>query len=76
MLCRVLVATRGIFIVLHGLLSSCGPWALEPTGSVVMATKYGLSCPMACGILGPRSEIEPESPALEERFLTTGPPRK
>lgn len=31
----------------HGLLSSCGPGALEPTGSVVMATKYGLVCPMA-----------------------------
>ena len=33
-----------------------------------------LSCPAACEILVPRSGIEPSSPALEGRFLTTGPP--
>ena len=32
-----------------------------------------LSCPTTCGILVPRPGIEPESPALEGRFLTTGP---
>ena len=36
----------------------------------------GLSCPVACGILVPRPGIEPLSPALEGRFLTTGPQRK
>lgn len=67
MLCWVLVAAQGIRIVMHGLPSSCGPGALQPMGSVVMA--HGLSCPMARGILVPQSEFEPESPALEERFL-------
>ena len=52
-------------------LSSCGSRALEGTGSVVAAC--GLSCPVACGILVPLPEIEPASPALEGRFLTTGP---
>ena len=36
----------------------------------------GLSCPVACGILVPQQEIEPTSPALEGRFLTTGSPGK
>ena len=31
-------------------------------------------CPVACGILVPQTGIEPVSPALEGRFLTTGPP--
>ena len=30
----------------------------------------------ACGILAPRPGIEPASPALEGRLLTTGPPGK
>ena len=37
---------------------------------------HGLSCPMAYGILVPRPEIEPTSPALEGRFSTTRPPGK
>ena len=43
----------------HG-FSSCRAWAL--------------SYPWACGILVPRPGIEPESPELPGRFLTTGPP--
>ena len=35
----------------------------------------GLFAP-ACGILVPRPEIKPVSPALEGGFLTTGPPGK
>ena len=31
---------------------------------------------MACGILVPQPRIEPESPALQGRFLTPGPPGK
>ena len=31
---------------------------------------------MACGILVPQPGIKPASPALEGRFLTTGPPGK
>ena len=55
-------------------LSSCDAWALKHVGSVVAV--HGLSCPAACGILVPRPGIKPPSPALEGRFLTTGPPGK
>ena len=41
-------------------LSSCGP----------------VTCSTACGILIPRPGIEPTSPALQDRFLTTGLPGK
>ena len=58
---QVLVGACRIFVVVGGLISSCG----SPT-----------CCPMACGILGPRPGIEPMSPALQGRFLTTGPPGK
>ena len=36
----------------------------------------GLSCPTVCGILVPWPGVEPESPAWEGGFLTTGPPEK
>ena len=54
----------------------CGRWALQLrcAGSVVAAR--GLSCPTACGILVPRSGIEPASPALGGGLFTTGPPGK
>ena len=42
----------------------------------VFVSACGLSCPEACGILIPQPGIEPASPALEGRFLTTGPTRK
>ena len=35
-----------------------------------------LNCSIACGILVPQPGIEPASPALQSRFLTTGPPGK
>ena len=69
------------FILLHQvsvvacrLLSSCGVRAPEPSGSVAATRR--LSCPVACGILVPWPGIKPVSPALEGRFLTTGPPGK
>ena len=81
---------RGSFIVVHGLLSSsgmhtgsvvavhwlssCGVRAPECMGSVAVAR--GLSCPVACGILVPQPGIKPASPALQDRFLTPGPPGK
>ena len=43
-------------------------------GSVVAAC--GLSCSVASGILVPQPVIEHESPALQDEFLTTGPPGK
>ena len=43
---------------------------------VSLVVACGLSCPAARGILVPQPGIEPESPALEGRFFTTGPPGK
>ena len=43
-------------------------------GSVIVV--HGLSCPMAYGILVPQPGMAPGPPALEGRFLTTGPPGK
>ena len=36
----------------------------------------GLSCTEACGIIVPPKGMKPMSPALEDGFLTTEPPRK
>ena len=46
----------------------CGTWLPECKSSVVT--------PMECGILVPQPGIRPASPALEGRFLTSGPPGK
>ena len=43
---------------------------------VSLVVVQGLSCPVASGLLVPSWGIEPTSPALEGRFLTTGPPGK
>ena len=69
-----LVVAHGLFVTVHRLLSNCGLWAPECTGSVVEVLEPG--CPAACGILVPWPRIEPSSPALEGRFLTTRPPGK
>ena len=74
------------FVVVRGLLSSCGVWAAGSVGSVVGGTwalllkcassvvvSRGLSSSPACGILVPQPGIEPMSPALEGGFFTTGP---
>ena len=60
-------------VVSHG-LSSCCTWALELEGSVVVIC--GLSCSAVCGTLFPYPGIKPVSPALQGRFLTTGPAEK
>ena len=39
-----------------------------------LAVARGLSCPTECGVSAPHPELEPTFPALEGRFLTTGPP--
>ena len=44
------------------------------SASFVLA--HGLSCPVACGILVPRPQNKPTSPALQGRFVTSGPPGK
>ena len=43
-------------------------------GSAVVAHRF--SCPVACGIFIPQPGIESTSLVLEDKFLTTGPPRK
>ena len=52
--------------------SSCDLRAPECAGSVVVT--HGLSCPTACGILITQPGIKPTFPALEDGFLTNGPP--
>ena len=42
----------------------------------LLVAACGVSCSEARGILVPRPGIEPSSPALQNRFLTTGPPGK
>ena len=65
---------RKLFVAACGLLPSCGAWAPGHTGSVVVPHRLG--CPTVHGILVPRPKMEPVSPALEGRFLTTGLPKK
>ena len=43
---------------------------------ISLAVVPGLSCPKACGILVSRLGIELASPAMQDGFLTTGPPGK
>ena len=71
------VAVRGLLIAVaslvaeHG-LSSCGSWALECRLSSCGARAYLLR-----GMWDlPRPGLEPVSPALAGRFLTTAPPGK
>ena len=43
-------------------------------GSVLVV--YGLSCPVACGILVPQPGVKPVSPTLAGGFFATGLPRE
>ena len=65
----VLDVARGVLTVPGGTIFS-----LQCADSLVVMRRF--SCPAAWGILVPRPEMEPTSPALEGRFLTTGPPGK
>ena len=51
-----------------------GRLTLSLSGPV--AAMVQISCPTACGILASWPGIEPASPVLEGRFLTSGPPGK
>ena len=62
-LCLVLVAAHGLLALAAGRLGS------------VVGTRE-LSCPTACGIFVPGPGIEPVSPALKGRYLTSRPPGK
>ena len=61
------VAAGRTFVVLCGIFPCC---------ALTVVAGGRLSCSKACGVLVPRPGIKPVSPALEGRFLTTGPPGK
>ena len=69
-----------LFLYLAALGLSCifdAPCRSFPGGiQDSFAVALGLSFSEACGILAPQPRIEPASPVLQGRFLTTGPPRK
>ena len=69
---------RYILIIIDKFLKlyifGCSGSLLWSMGSLVVVR--GLSYPMAWGILVPGLGIEPLSPTLEGRFLTTEPPGK
>ena len=68
----------GFFFFFNSAVShlGCGMWdlPLRPMDSLVVA--HGLSCSAARGSLVPWPGIKPESPVLQGRLLTTGPPGK
>lgn len=68
---RVLVATLEALCCTRGGFSDGRAWAVECTGSVVVARGFRSS--EACGISVLRQGMEPMSPPLEGRFLTPGP---
>ena len=74
-LCQVLGAALRTFSV-SGTILHCGTWTLKLwlSGSVVVTCE--LSRASACRILVPQTGIKPMFPALQGRFLTTGPPGK
>ena len=81
MACRIFLTVCGVFCSrVWDLLFWCTGFylvvvqGLENAGSV--AVVCGLSCPWAYGSLVPQPGIQPMSPALEDGFLTTGPPGK
>lgn len=55
-----------LIVVVQGLLNAVASLVVEP----------GLSCPTACGIPVPVAVIEPETPRLSGRLLTTASPGK
>ena len=57
-----------VWVAAHGIVC----WGVRFSLAVVRR----LSCPAACGILVPQPGLEPASPALQDGFLTTGPPGK
>ena len=65
---QVLAAARRVFTASWGIFH-CSTWTL-------VVALWLSSCAEASGNLVPRPGIEPKSPALPGRFLTTAPPGK
>ena len=53
----------------------CG-WLCQQLVVARGLSSCGFNCPVACGILVPQPGIECVSPALEGRFLTSGPHKR
>ena len=51
-------------------------WVFLAMPRLALVSAQQLSCSSTCGILVPQPGIKPVSPALEGRFLSTGPPGK
>ena len=62
---RLLIAVPGLLIAMASLIAQHR--ALGPASLVVVA--HGLSCPAVCGILVPRSGMDPISPCIARLFL-------
>ena len=54
----------------------CAKWDLSLRCTDPLAVAWGLGCTVARGIIVPQPGIQPESPVLEGRFLSMGPPGK
>ena len=71
---HVLFCCWKVSALLDTLVSGNRYLSLQHTDSLVVVLR--LSCPGACGILVPWAGMELTSPALQGRFLTTGPSGK
>ena len=71
--CRARALGTWASVVVACGLTSCGLWALEHRLSSMV---HGLGCSVACGWDLPGPGLEPVSPVLAGRFLTTAPPGK
>ena len=76
-MCGLLIAVASLvaeYGLLGALASGVAVHGLESTGRAV--TVHGLTCPVVCGLVVPGPGVEPLSPTLAGRLLTTGPPEK
>ena len=70
--CYFLKKFMYLLVLQHILVVARGALFLWREGSLAVVCR--LSCPLAHGLLVSQPWIKPASPALEGRFLTTGPP--
>ena len=68
--CILHCGKRISLIEMQNLLVVVGWLLLEQCSDLVVV--HGLSRPVACGSLAPQPGIEPASPALKGRYLTSG----
>ena len=71
-LCSLSVSESSLSLLFFFFFFFCLHWVFIVKRRLSLVSVCQGSCPMACGILVPQPGIEPVSPALEGRFLTTG----